>query len=97
MSNWGHGGRDYRGFPTSVITLARHVLPYQCDACGQDDTPLELDHIHNHAEGGTDTIDNARWLCGPCHAIKTKAEAARGRARRAARGRRPAENHPGLL
>ncbi|MGO3325329.1 HNH endonuclease [Gordonia sp. (in: high G+C Gram-positive bacteria)] len=97
MSNWGHGGRTYRGFPTSVVAQAHRVLPYHCATCGRDDTTLELDHINNNAEGGTDTIDNAQWLCPRCHSEKTRAEAIRGRARRAARGRRPAEKHPGLL
>ncbi|WOC12583.1 HNH endonuclease [Gordonia sp. MP11Mi] len=71
----------------------------RCVDCGVhgDDVRLECDHIVPVAEGGTDTLENARMLCTTCHAVKTRAESNRGRARRAARGHRPPEKHPGLL
>lgn len=56
------------------------------------DVHLEFDHRIPVAEGGEDTIDNAQWLCSPCHKPKTQAEAKRGRARRR-RGNRPPRVH----
>jgi 5-methylcytosine-specific restriction endonuclease McrA len=49
--------------------------------------PLELDHITPIAEGGAvEDMDNLGMICGPCHALKSAAEAARAnRARRKAR------------
>lgn len=42
-----------------------------------------IDHVTPLAEGGTDDDNNLRPIHeAPCHIIKTKAEAARGRARR---------------
>ncbi|UQE75802.1 HNH endonuclease [Gordonia sp. PP30] len=69
-----------------------------CTRCGADGRQVQLfcDHIIPVAEGGTDTLDNATMLCGPCHQPKTRSEAARGRQRRAARRYRPTEQHPGL-
>ncbi|MCA4996271.1 HNH endonuclease [Tsukamurella tyrosinosolvens] len=71
----------------------------QCSRCGADGTytPLECDHIINVARGGTDTLDNATMLCGPCHATKTRDESVAGLRARAARGRHPSDKHPGLL
>lgn len=56
----------------------------------------EVDHIINVAEGGTHALSNLAALCTPHHAIKSKVEAARGRARQP-RERRPPEKHPGLI
>lgn len=69
----------------------------QCTQCGADGrtTRLECDHIIPVAEGGTDTLDNARMLCLDCHAPKTRAETARGRARKSPR--RTARPHPADL
>ena len=97
MSNWNWSGPTSPGFPAAVVAQARRTLPMECAHCGDDGGRLELDHIHNHASGGGDTIDNAQWLCHACHAAKTKREAAIGRARRVARGRHPVERHPGLI
>jgi 5-methylcytosine-specific restriction endonuclease McrA len=74
---------------------AIRVLGYECARCGIDgrDVHLELDHRIPVAEGGEDTLDNAQWLCSPCHKPKTQAEAKRGRARRR-RGKRPPRVHP---
>lgn len=97
MSNWNTNGRYHGGFPEAVKKQAEQDLPKRCAECGATDGPLWLDHIVPAAEGGPDTIDNAQWLCTRDHDAKTKAEAARGRARRASRGRYPIERHPGLM
>ncbi len=86
---------------------------YICHICGHGDAH-QVDHVVPWAEWTHPdlSVHDASNLapahgtpcpvCGlNCHAIKSAAEAARGRARaneaRAARGRRPAEQHPGLL
>ncbi|WP_350317229.1 HNH endonuclease [Prescottella equi] len=70
----------------------------RCAGCGIDGrhVALQLAHIVGDAEGGAATADNVRLLCGPCHAPETKAEADRGKARKAARRRLPPTPHPGL-
>lgn len=92
MTRWGQG-RNNR-----LRKQARRALDPHCQHCGSTDR-LELDHTIPLAEGGEDTLENTAWLCHPCHAIKTQAEAQRGRARhnyarRGSRYRDP-EPHPG--
>lgn len=68
----------------------------RCANCGSSGCRLELDHRVPHAEGGTDRMSNLQLLCQDCHDVKSKAEANRGKARRAARRRLPLTPHPGL-
>lgn len=96
-----------RGGPSRTSTpqwrrLRREVVARDgnhCSRCGEsgERRPLQLDHIVPVAEGGTDTLANARLLCTPCHTPKTQAESARAKARRAARRRLPPTPHPGLI
>lgn len=97
MSNWNDNGRYHGGFPPAVRRQAERELPKVCAGCGAAHCRLWLDHIRNRASGGGETIDNAQWLCTPCHDAKSAAEARAGTAARAARGRHPVEAHPGLL
>lgn len=61
-----------------------------CYRCGADqdrrepdEQPFVLDHIVPMSEGGSARdLDNLGLLCGPCDEVKSKAEAARGNARR---------------
>lgn len=39
---------------------------------------IEVDHITPVAEGGKDDLSNLQAICGPCHAVKTAEESARG-------------------
>lgn len=57
----------------------------------------EDDHIIPLAEGGTDDLSNRRAVCRSCHALKSKEEARRGRARYRRSRARPKPKHPGLL
>ena len=88
------------------ILTAHHGI---CHLCGHPGA-TEVDHIIPWAEWNNPalSVHDASNLapahgtpcptCGrDCHADKTKAEAARGGSRRAARGRRPAERHPGAI
>jgi 5-methylcytosine-specific restriction endonuclease McrA len=55
------------------------------------------DHIIPVAEGGAEFDPaNGQGACKFCHDIKTTEEAARGRARLAAKAKHPDEQHPGL-
>lgn len=92
-----------------ILTQHHHV----CHLCGHGDAN-ELDHIipwaewtHPHlsvhdASNLAPAHERPCPTCGrDCHADKTKAEAARGRARAAAQrkaiSKRPSEQHPGAL
>ncbi len=66
-----------------------------CTAHGCTRPSTEDDHVVPVAEGGSDYLSNRRGICSPCHAVKSRAEAARGAARRSARRTPPP--HPGLL
>lgn len=59
-----------------------------CQLCGKLTEQGEVDHIICRAEGGSDRIDNLRWLCGGCHRSCTMKESARGHKRSAARRRK---------
>ncbi|WKW84867.1 HNH endonuclease [Gordonia phage Jamzy] len=64
--------------------------------CGQRGT--DVDHVKNRAEGGSlDSLDNFQLLCPFHHDEKTRAEHARGQARRASRGRYDPGSHPAYL
>lgn len=96
---WANGGgrtstREWR----NLKRIAKRELEYECAKCGISghDTPLELDHITPHAEGGPDTLDNVQWMCHPHHDRKTQQEATRGKRRKASVGRHPAEEHPAI-
>lgn len=72
---------------------------HECQACHGTrcaNHNLEVAHITAHADGGTDHPDNLRTLgARPCHLEETKADAARGRARK--QRRRTPDPHPGLV
>jgi 5-methylcytosine-specific restriction endonuclease McrA len=80
-----------------------------CWICGHDDAH-EVDHVIPWAEWTHPTLSvhdasnlapahgSACPTCGrECHKDKSKAEAARGSTRRAQRGKRATEQHPGLI
>jgi 5-methylcytosine-specific restriction enzyme A len=60
-----------------------------CQICLRDGLYVEariVDHIVPRFEGGSDDDDNLQSICSPCDKVKTAAESARGRRRRAPRG-----------
>ena len=88
-SSWS-GGR--RAFPASIRRRILAAYP-MCAACHVAPSTI-ADHVIPVAEGGTDDIDNGQGMCAACHNRKTRAEIARGRARKSPK--RPPERHPGL-
>lgn len=71
----GRGGRPWRRIRERILKRDQ----YTCRSCGVVTQELEVDHIINVAEGGSDDDSNLQSLCVPCHQLKTAAEAARGR------------------
>ena len=89
----------HRQLPSNWPAIVRSILARdkRCMIAGPNCTGRaeQADHIVNWAEGGSDHPSNLQAACVPCHSEKTKAEAARGRAR-APKARRTPERHPGL-
>ncbi|WP_410934349.1 HNH endonuclease [Pseudomonas sp. W5-01] len=54
---------------------------YTCQSCGTVTLDLEVDHIINIAQGGSDDDANLQALCVPCHKVKTAQESAHGAGR----------------
>lgn len=90
-----------RSFPASVRRRILERDPVcRCAGCPDHEGPCGqpsriADHVVPWAEGGPDTIENGQGLCPACHDHKTRAEIARGLARRPPM-RRPPARHPGL-
>lgn len=78
QTQWGsgRGGRPWRRIRERILLRDQ----YTCRCCGVVTQEIEVDHIINVAEGGSDDDSNLQSLCVPCHQAKTAAEAARGRA-----------------
>lgn len=76
-STWGsgRGGRPWRRIRDRILLRDK----YTCQKCGHIGDDLEVDHIINRAQGGTDDDVNLQSLCIPCHKAKTATESAAGR------------------
>jgi 5-methylcytosine-specific restriction endonuclease McrA len=42
----------------------------KCAYCDEENTPLQIDHIHAKASGGSNRISNLTLACGPCNQKK---------------------------
>lgn len=80
------GTRHQRGYGTAWDKRRLGILARDgglCQVCLKAGivTPncRTVDHIVAKAEGGTDDPSNLQTICTPCHATKTRAEAARAR------------------
>ncbi|WP_441005289.1 HNH endonuclease [Xanthomonas sp. WHRI 1810A] len=73
----GRGGRPWRRKRAAILIRDE----YTCQACSTVTLDLEVDHIINVAQGGTDDEANLQALCVPCHKAKTAEESARGAGR----------------
>ncbi|MFN3600519.1 MAG: HNH endonuclease [Dietzia sp.] len=95
MTAWASNHRTRtRGVPRALAARIMHRDDHLCQivgpTCAGDATAV--DHIVPEAEGGTDDPDNLQAVCQPCHDLKTRAEAQRGRQRYGRR--RPPPAHP---
>lgn len=68
----GRGGRPWRRRRAAIL-LRDH---YTCRVCGLTTNQLEVDHVVNIAQGGSDDDDNLQAICIPCHKAKTLRESA---------------------
>lgn len=66
----GRGGRPWRR-KREAILIRDH---YTCRVCGLTTKDLEVDHVINVAQGGTDDDSNLQAICIPCHKSKTAIE-----------------------
>ncbi|MGR3963825.1 HNH endonuclease [Pseudomonas sp. 910_23] len=66
----GRGGRPWRRKREAILIRDN----YTCRVCGLTTKDLEVDHIINIAQGGTDDDGNLQALCIPCHKAKTALE-----------------------
>jgi 5-methylcytosine-specific restriction protein A len=67
-----HGRIDgRRGVELRLRRLALSPLCVDCEAKGITTQATVPDHIIPLAKGGTDTDDNIRCLCDPCHRLRT--------------------------
>ncbi|QDF15372.1 HNH endonuclease [Gordonia phage Mollymur] len=80
-----------------VLERDRHECQIQGSRCTGHAT--EVDHIHNRAEGGDDSMENLQAACSTCHKRKTYAESLRARRRKKEQARHPWTRikHPGLM
>lgn len=80
----GRGGRPWRRKRDRIMARdGRLCVP--CRAAGRLTLATEVDHVVPKAEGGADDDSNLQAICDDCHAVKTKAEAARGVGRKSKR------------
>lgn len=79
------GSAAARGYGAAWRKLREAVLRRDfglCQVClaqGRAKPANIVDHIIPKAEGGSDSLENLRAICKPCHDLKTGWEAARGR------------------
>ena len=66
----GRGGRPWRRKRAAILVRDN----YTCRVCGLITKDLEVDHIVNVAQGGTDDDENLQAICIPCHKAKTARE-----------------------
>ena len=81
---WSNQGPNYRPLPGNWESLKKLVTArdgYRCKMCGTTRN-LQLDHIIERSDGGTDDIRNLRWLCPKCHKTKTDEAKRKRRERR---------------
>jgi 5-methylcytosine-specific restriction protein A len=82
VKKWDHSGKssNERGYGHKWRNLKKRVLQedgHLCRSCLRDGIytkAIDVDHIVNKAQGGTDIRINLESICKACHSIKTKRE-----------------------
>lgn len=67
----GYRHRGSKGQKLRAKRLQSNPLCQDCEAKGVITVAVEVDHIQPLSLGGTDTDDNTRNLCKPCHLKRT--------------------------
>lgn len=73
MENPEISGFEYQQGTLQGYEVREYVLEKwnrQCVYCGKKDVPLEIEHIHPRAKGGTNRISNLTLACEPCNRAK---------------------------
>jgi len=91
---WGRGSTRQSRKDRALVLRLYPICYLQYDGCIRVST--QDDHVVPLEQGGTDDLGNRRGACAHCHEIKSRREAAQGRAAAQARARHPRETHPGL-
>lgn len=79
------GSRQSRGYGAEWEQTRKRILRRDkglCQPClraGRYRPAKAVDHIVSKAEGGGEGDENLQSICADCHAVKTQAEAQRGR------------------
>lgn len=85
QDRYGISSGTWRSLKRQVDRRDHHTC-YVCGREAEDDEPLDLEHKTPISEGGSPRdLDNLGMICGPCHEIKSKAEAARANRERTLR------------
>lgn len=73
MENPEISGVEYQQGTLAGYELREYLLEKyarQCQYCGAKDVPLNLDHVHPRAAGGSNRVSNLTLACVPCNTKK---------------------------
>ena len=66
-------GVEYQQGTLAGYELREYLLEKwgrKCAYCGKEDAPLQIEHIHPKARGGSDRVSNLTLACEPCNRRK---------------------------
>ena len=73
MDNEDISGTEYQQGTLAGYEVREYLLEKwhrKCAYCGAEDVPLQVEHIHPKAKGGTNRISNLSLACEPCNTKK---------------------------
>jgi 5-methylcytosine-specific restriction endonuclease McrA len=73
MENPEISGAEYRQGTLAGYEVREYLLEKcgrSCAYCDKKDVPLQIEHIHAKATGGTNRVSNLTLACGPCNTRK---------------------------
>ncbi len=73
MENPEISGTEYQQGTLAGYEVREYLLNKwnrKCSYCGAENTPLQIEHIHPKASGGTNRISNLALACEPCNTKK---------------------------
>lgn len=85
QDRYGMSSGTWRSLKRQIDRRDNHTC-YVCGHEAEPDEPLDLEHKTPISDGGSPRDpDNLGMICGPCHTLKSKAEAARANRERSLR------------